>query len=151
MRGIERPHSHLDTLTLPDGTRVVAASLAIDNPYQRAAAPDFGLYLDPRWQPSWPHSHLTWPDMGVPADGDAAAAALRDLLARARAGQNVELGCIGGHGRTGTALACLAVLTGLDPSEAVRWVRASYCPQAIENVPQEVFVAAFTALGQRDG
>jgi hypothetical protein len=36
--------------------------------------------------------------------------ALELLLDRARAGQRVEIGCYGGHGRTGTALACLAIL-----------------------------------------
>jgi hypothetical protein len=136
-------HSHLDTVTLPDGTPVVAASFAIESPYRRSAAPDFGLYLDERWQPPWPYAHLAWSDFGVPADRESVAPALRDLLARARAGESVELGCIGGHGRTGTALACLAVLTGLDSTDAVGWVRAHYCQHAVETDKQEDFVATF--------
>jgi hypothetical protein len=142
-QGTEQQHRHLDTVTLPGGARVVAASFAGGTAYRRATAPDFGLYLDPRWQPPWPHAYLAWPDMGLPADRGATAAALRDLLGRARAGQSVELGCLGGHGRTGTALACLAVLAGLAASDAVRWVRASYCPHAVETDEQEAFVAAF--------
>lgn len=62
------------------------------------------------------------------------------MLDRARTGEQVELGCIGGHGRTGTALACLAVLTGCPASEAVAWVRASYCQKAVETAGQEAFV-----------
>jgi len=34
----------------------------------------------------------------------------------------VEIACAGGHGRTGTALACLAVLDGVPSREAVRYV-----------------------------
>jgi protein-tyrosine phosphatase len=34
------------------------------------------------------------------------------VLERARAGERVDVGCFEGHGRTGTALACLAILTG---------------------------------------
>jgi protein-tyrosine phosphatase len=35
-------------------------------------------------------------------------------------------------GRTGTALAALAVLDGLDPEAAVHWVRAVYDRRAVE-------------------
>ncbi len=66
---------------------------------------------------------------------------LRSVLDRARDGQRVEVGCSGGHGRTGTALACLAILAGLSPSDAVSWVRAHYCPDAVETADQEAYVA----------
>jgi len=69
--------------------------------------------------------------------------ALRRALARARAGEQVEIGCIGGHGRTGTALACLAILTGQPRETAVEWVRANYCPEAVESAEQRAFVATF--------
>ena len=92
------------------------------DPYARGLPPDFGLYLDERWQPPWPHEHLDWPDFSVPGDPAPVVAALESLLHRARAGQHVEIGCYGGHGRTGTALACLAILCGQAPDEAVGWV-----------------------------
>jgi protein-tyrosine phosphatase len=44
----------------------------------------------------------------------------------------VEVTCRGAVGRTGTALAALAVLDGRSPAEAVRWVRATYHPHAVE-------------------
>lgn len=58
----------------------------------------------------------------------------------ARTGEQVEVGCIGGHGRTGTALAILAILTGHPAADAVAWVRANYCPKAVETVDQEAFI-----------
>ncbi len=60
----------------------------------------------------------------------------------ARTGERVEVGCLGGHGRTGTALACLAVLTGTLADDAVAWVRGNYCYKAVETDVQEQLVAA---------
>lgn len=138
-------HRHLDVVVLPDGTEVMAASFDPDQPYARVRPPDLGLYLDDRWRPPWPHRRLDWPDFGVPDDPSAVANALGSLLASARAGQLVELGCLGGHGRTGTALAGLAILTGLPADQAVGWVRSAYCHQAVETPEQEAFVEGFSS------
>jgi rhodanese/phosphatase family protein len=136
-------HTHRSTVTLPDGTSVVAVSFDDRDPYGRDREPEYGLYLDPVWQPPWPHDHLDWPDFGVPADASTMGDAMRSVLDRARAGRRVEVGCLGGHGRTGTALACLAVLSGVPSKQAVAWVRANYCPAAVERQEQEAFVAGF--------
>jgi hypothetical protein len=134
-------HRHRTEVALPGGVRVTAVSYDGADPYTRDAAPDFGLYLDDRWAPPWPHEQVSWPDFGVPNDPAPVLAALRGLLARAEAGESVELGCLGAHGRTGTALACLAVLRGVKPGDAVPWVRAHYCARAVETPDQERFVA----------
>jgi hypothetical protein len=133
-------HSHRSAIQLPDGTTVVAVSFDADDPYGREHAPDFGLYLDARWDPPWDHAHLDWPDFGLPTNEAAAVSALTAVLGRARAGERVELGCLGGHGRTGTALACLVVLAGHPQADAVAWVRTNYCPDAVETAEQERFV-----------
>ena len=133
-------HRHRTDVVLPAGTTVVATSFDERGPYSRDRPPDYGLYLDPRWQPPWTHDQLDWPDFGVPSDVGALTLALRSVLERARAGQRVEVGCLGGHGRTGTALACLAVLSGHPANDAVAWVRAHYCPAAVETPEQEEFV-----------
>ena len=137
-------HLHRSRVVLPDGTELTAASFGSVDPYARAVPPDFGLYLDERWRPPWPHEHLDWPDFGVPDDPVVVVGALESLLDRARAGQRVEIGCYGGHGRTGTALACLAILCGQVPADAVSWVRVGYCERAIETDEQEAFACNFT-------
>jgi hypothetical protein len=137
-------HVHRSRITLVDGTTITGVSWVAQNPYDRETAPSFGLYLDKRWAPPWPHTHLEWPDFGVPADLDGFRAALADALERARRGEIVELGCLGGHGRTGTALACLAILTGTPPNEAVDWVRANYCEKAVETDEQLRLVTDFS-------
>lgn len=75
----------------------------------------------------------------MPDDPAAVVAVLDALLDRARAGERVEIGC---HGRTGTALATLAVRCGHEPTEAVDWVRTTYCERAVETADQEAFVRA---------
>jgi Protein-tyrosine phosphatase len=134
-------HRHHDLVTLPDGTKLTAVSFDPGDPYSRHPKPDFGLYLDARWQPPWDHAHIDWPDFGLPEDTDAVQRSLRALLDRARSGERVEVGCLGGHGRTGTALASLAVLSGYPAGDAVNWVRAHYCSKAVETPEQEAFVA----------
>jgi hypothetical protein len=128
-------------IRLPDGTTVRASALAertVDDPWRT-----FGLYLDPRWRPTWPHRLVSWPDLGLPADAADATAAIQDAFDRALAGEGVEVGCDGGLGRTGTVVACMAVLTGLRAHEAIAWVREHHDRAAIETAAQERWVAGF--------
>lgn len=106
-------------------------------------APDFGLYLDTIWKPACLAYQVEWKDYGLPEYFDVAARAIIDVYNKAIAGMWVEVGCIGGHGRTGTALACMAVLAGMSPAEAVIYVRETYCTKAIESKSQEWFVEWF--------
>jgi hypothetical protein len=138
-------HIHRSVIVLPDGTEITPVSFDPEQPYARDEPPNFGLYLDPRWQPPWAHDHVRWPDFGTPDDVASVEDSLRSLLSRARAGQRVELGCLGGHGRTGTALACMVAMTGRDPTQAVAWVRENYCERAVETPEQEAFVATLIA------
>jgi protein-tyrosine phosphatase len=64
-------------------------------------------------------------------------------FARARRGDVVEVGCVGGLGRTGTVLACMAVLAGEPADSAVDWVRREYNPAAVETSAQEHWVRWF--------
>lgn len=125
---------------LPSGARVRGRRMA-DRPDEPA---DLLLALADGPSPAWEVRRIDWPDFGLPADPDAALAVLRDALGRARAGQRVEVACLGGRGRTGTALAALAVLDGMDPAEAVPWVRRTYQPGAVETSEQEQWVRSLT-------
>lgn len=142
-RPVPEQHVHRTPVTLADDIKVVGVTFLAEDPYTRDREPSLALYLDERWNPPWPNAHVEWPDFGLPADVDALRSALKDLLGRARLGAIVEIGCLGGHGRTGTALACMAVLTGTPASEAVAWVRGAYCEKAVETNEQLRFVATF--------
>ncbi len=133
-------------VTFPDGTQVRAASIAERD--EQGNGRDFGLYLDPRWDPTWPAEIVDWPDFGLPADDARTAAQIREAFSRARSGQVVEIGCAGGLGRTGTVLACMAVLAGVSASDAVSWVRRNYRAGAIETPEQERWIGWFAAEGK---
>ena len=136
-----------DPVTFPDGTQVLASGWLERKP--GGPAPDFGLYLDPSWTPWWPAVQLEWPDFGVPSDRVVADREIRAAFERARNGERVEVACIGGHGRTGTVLACMAVLAGVPPAEAVEWVRSTYCRRAVQEPAQQYWVERW-ALRERD-
>lgn len=74
---------------------------------------------------------MRWSDFGLPRDKHEALAALRDTYERA-ATQRVEIGCRSGVGRTGTALAAMAVMAGIPADEATSWVRERYHGRAVE-------------------
>ncbi|SNR71973.1 protein-tyrosine phosphatase family protein [Blastococcus mobilis] len=112
---------------LPGGARVRGRRLG-----DRASPVDFALVLAAGPVPGWPYRRLRWPDFWVPLDRDDALDALREVRRRALAGERVEVTCRGGTGRTGTALAALAVLDGLPPEDAFAWVRREFHPRAVE-------------------
>jgi hypothetical protein len=128
-------------LALPSGRRVRGRGLG--EPEPGGPPPQFGVYLleTPPATP-WPARWVPWPDFGLPADPAAFRAALVEAWRRAAA-ERVELACRGGHGRTGTALACLAVLDGVPAAEAVGYVRRRYRATAVETPEQESFVRRF--------
>ncbi|MFD1827901.1 MULTISPECIES: protein-tyrosine phosphatase family protein [Mumia] len=87
------------------------------------------------WEQRW----ILWRDFWVPSDPDEATSTLREAYDRAPDAR-VEIGCGGGIGRTGTALAVLCVLDGMEPDAAVAWIRAHYHPRAVETPWQRRFV-----------
>ncbi len=87
-------------------------------------------------------------DMNVPADPAAYHAALTDVIARIRAGQVVVVACRGGLGRTGTAVGCLLVQSGMAPRDAIALTRRSRS-HTIERDIQERFVEAWSRAPHR--
>lgn len=140
---------HWDTnlagvMRLPSGRLVRGRGLRYPLGPQ-APTPSYALYLLGRRPPEvpWEARWVRWPDFRLPADRPAARAALTEAWERA-AGERVEVACGGGRGRTGTALACLAVLDGVPADEAVAYVRAHYHRRAVETPWQRRYVRRFS-------
>lgn len=111
-------------------------------PMPEGAQPTFGIFLLRRRPPAvpWESRWLRWPEFGLPADEAEVLPTLTEAWARA-ATERVELACDGGRGRTGTALACLAILDGVPNAEAVAFVREHYHRRAVETPWQRRYVA----------
>jgi protein-tyrosine phosphatase len=133
-------------IEMPDGSRFRGRGLRKLEP--DGERPAFGLYLLNREPPAmdWESRWLVWPDFRLPRDPMEAGRALADAHARA-ATARVEIACGGGRGRTGTALACIAVLAGVPAEDAVSYVRLNYDPRAVETPFQRRFVRRFTPAG----
>jgi len=85
---------------------------------------------------------VRWPDFRLPSSHTQARAILGEAWARA-AVERVDIACGGGRGRTGTALACLAILDGVPADEAVAFVRRNYDARAVETPWQRRYVRRF--------
>lgn len=132
-------------LTLPSGR--VVRSRGLHRPFLDDTLPEFGVYLlDKRPEPvSWEGRWVRWPDFRLPTDRCDAQNALREAWRRA-ADERVEIACAGSRGRTGTALACLAVLDGVPPRKAVAYVREHYDLRAVETPWQRRYVTRFATF-----
>ncbi|GAA4205555.1 protein-tyrosine phosphatase family protein [Streptosporangium oxazolinicum] len=135
-------------LRLPDGSWIRGRGLR--RPPPEGPTPGFGLYLGSdrlrrrhEGELRWPHAWIQWPDFLLPRDHDLAVRRIRALHERALAGTAVEVACGGGVGRTGTVVACLAVLAGLAPADAVAWTREHHHHRAVETPWQRRWVLRF--------
>ena len=141
-------------IELPDATAIRGRGRR--EPLPAGPPPEFGLYLGKpsgrslisrrlAWQPDWPAEWIDWPDFRTPRDSDEAADRIEYAYSLAKAGQRVEVACGGGNGRTGTAIACMAVLAGHPAADAVNWTRTHYRKHAVETRGQRRWVQWFAS------
>lgn len=89
--------------------------------YMKARKRDYTLVID-------------WPDMGLPPVDCAFWEALYQDLFQFKG--RAVMHCLGGHGRTGTALTILAHLNNQPAEDMVRFIRDTYCQEAVETQGQ---------------
>jgi hypothetical protein len=144
-------------IALPDGTAVRGRGRR--EPFPPGPLPEFGLYLGrpperqrrrglrrrKPWQPEWSAVWIDWPDFRTPVDRGFAAEQIAETYRLARSGHRVEVACHGGTGRTGTVIACMAVLAGHPAGDAVHWTRRHYRTRAVETPGQRRWVAWFAS------
>ncbi|WP_220347280.1 protein-tyrosine phosphatase family protein [Microbacterium bovistercoris] len=126
---------------LPDGRRIRGAGSR--RPRCAVPPPDFAVFLlgrDPAPE-GWEYRWVRWRDFRPPDSTEEALAALREAWERADE-QRVEIACGGGIGRTGSAVALLAVMSGTEPERAVSWARTHYHRRAVETRRQRRWVEA---------
>jgi hypothetical protein len=106
--------------------------------------PVFGLWTAPGRAPVCRRVH--WPKLATPPEFDALLSYLREVRGVLTGGGRAEVFCFGGHGRTGTALACLAVLGGEEVDAAIERVRRDYCARAVSTPELEDVVRQVASL-----
>lgn len=119
------------------------------NPQVERIVPDLGVYMSGSWVPDCIAYHIGCYDFEAPnVPAPQVLFMVNQALDCAQKGMRVELGCMGGHGRTGTILAILVGLADPDltPGQCMAYVWKNYCGHAIECREQENFIT--TALLQ---
>jgi hypothetical protein len=88
------------------------------------------------WEPGPSPVQFKFPiqDMGVPKDTVSFKRMAEWLAAQLTAGKRVHIGCLGGHGRTGTLMA--AIMAELGEKDPIIWVRKAHCKKAVESSEQ---------------
>lgn len=110
----------------------------------RPVVRDFGLGLD--FKPKEPKGlSIDWPDFGVPELPREFWEALAKRLQEEEG--KLFIGCDGGQGRTGTALAILAYFWGLT-NTPIAWVREAYLRLAVETDAQARYVGEITGTSE---
>ena len=90
------------------------------------------------------------PDMGVPRDAEEFKKLIEWLAVQIVAQKLVHIGCIGGHGRTGTVMAALVThMTG--EKNSITYVRKHYCEKAVESETQVRFLNAHFGITEVPG
>jgi hypothetical protein len=126
-------------LRLPSGRLIRGRGLR--RPLPGGPAPEFAVYLLGTSPPAvaWEQQWLHWPDLWLPANERDALITLQEAWRRSES-ERVEIACWGGHGRTGTALAIIAVMDGVPPGQALSFVREHYSQRAVETPWQRWYV-----------
>ena len=132
-------------LRLPSGRLVRGRS--VRRPLPPGPEPTFAVYLlrKPPCAVGWEARWVRWPDFWLPDNQGHAQAVLHEAWQSTLA-ERVEIACPGGRGRTGTALACLAIIDGLPSDQAVSFIRQHYDRRAVETPWQKRYVARFPIL-----
>jgi len=115
---------------------------AYSNPIWMNPAMSSKLSFGPSTIQETPTIVLDWPDMGVLSIEDLKPV-VNHLALALQIDQRIEIGCIGGHGRTGTMMALIMVQLGCKPGNAIKTIRKDYCDSAIETKKQEDLIKAF--------
>jgi hypothetical protein len=90
------------------------------------------------------------PDMGVPRDPEEFKKLIHWLSVQLVADKLIHIGCIGGHGRTGTVMAALVThMTG--EKDSITYVRNNYCQKAVESSTQVAFLMEHFGVAKAPG
>lgn len=104
---------------------------------------DWGMEFTPRSYPWHPEHRIEMlykiTDMTAPKDPESFKQLILWLKNQITRGKKVFIGCIGGHGRTGTVLSAL-VSEFMHKEDAITYVRENYCSKAVETSSQIEFL-----------
>jgi len=109
-----------------------------------------GLTSDPWDDQKVIEIHYGISDMRAPKDVPRFKKLIDYVCAALDAGKKVHIGCIGGHGRTGTVLSAI-IAQAKGEKDAIQWVRKHYCKKAVESSEQIQFLMTHYGVSKVSG
>jgi hypothetical protein len=109
-----------------------------------------GLTSDPWEEQRVIEIHYSVSDMAAPKNLPRFKKMIDYVCEQLEAGKKVHVGCIGGHGRTGTILSAI-VAQMTDEKDAIQWVRKHYCKKAVESKEQVEFLMKHYGVSKASG
>lgn len=113
------------------------------NPHEELARFCSHSFLEQVRQAGLESRHFPIRDGDAPPDLQETDALIGELRNKIGAGARVGVHCMAGLGRTGTIAACLLVRGGATHQEAIRVVRETRSPHAVETRQQAAFVREY--------
>ena len=94
---------------------------------------------------------VVWNDFGVPALNAAFWLSLLELSV-SNGHDVLSVVCVGGHGRTGTALSALGIVgKGWTAEHAVNFLRDRYCKEVVESTSQVSYLVGIEKWAMKEG
>lgn len=127
------------------GIRNVGKALVVNATTGKFGPAESGIRSGPAWLDKtqfvvdFDEIHMRWPDFSTPEVPPTFWSYLLKQVGE-QGYKTVVFTCDGGHGRTGTALACILVAQGWPAAEAMDFIREGYCKEAIETESQEDYI-----------
>lgn len=90
-------------------------------------------------------------DMRAPSDPASFMKMVDWICTQLHAGKKIHMGCIGGHGRTGTVLAAVYAKMHPEDPKAIQWARERHCYKAVESMEQVNFLMKYFGVAKASG
>lgn len=93
--------------------------------------------------------HFPIIDYAAPKDPESFKELCQWVCNQLQKKKKVHVGCVGGHGRTGTVMAGVMALLG--EKDAIGWVRKNHCKRAVESDVQVDFLVKYFGVTPHSG
>jgi hypothetical protein len=156
-----------DKIKVGTGT-LLLSEYRYNNDISKEPVPDLGIYLAESWdrlfniitvrgKPQhfemlqeasllYPYLIVEWSD-GQSLPEKQLSILVNGIISNLHEGKKVEIGCMGGHGRTGTLAACvIGKEMGWNARETIKYLRDTYCDEAVETRVQIEAVDDFLGM-----
>lgn len=146
----KRCHESHPVMKIGGGTLFAGSCINPRPDYDAYVGLDGSMHLEATGYP-WAknrieHVHFPITDMKAPPEPELFKELVEWICNQLQEGKKIHVGCIGGHGRSGTLVAAVAAKFG--HKDAIAWARQHHCKKAVESQDQVNFLVKHYGVTQ---